>query len=122
LLPGPDQFKGCDFEAKVRRMLKTRRRMWRRRRKLRSKLLRRRLRKEDGDDEEDEEDRGRKEIGLKGGKHDRVFFYHFLTKNHLGIFVSLPPNHHGKCYPNFIKWDSNQFKKQFKKGTVYIWV
>jgi hypothetical protein len=55
----------------------------------------------------------RKEIELKGGKHNRTalqgVFYHFLTKNHLGIFV--PPNHYGKCYPNLIKWDPNQFKK-----------
>jgi hypothetical protein len=37
---------------------------------------------------------------------------------HLGIFVNLPPHHHGeKCHPNLIKWDPNQIKKR-KKVTV----
>ncbi len=26
-------------------------------------------------------------------------------QNHLDIFVSRSPNHHGKCYPNLRKWD-----------------
>ena len=64
-----------------------------------------------------EEDR---EEELNGGKHSRTallgVFYHFLTKNHLGIFVTWPPNHLEKCSPNLMKWDPNQFKKnQFKK-------
>jgi hypothetical protein len=25
----------------------------------------------------------------------------------------LTPNHHGKCYPNLIKWDPNQFIKRY---------
>jgi hypothetical protein len=103
----------------VKRRKKLRRKMWKRRRKLRSKLLRRRLRRRRKMMRRTEK---RKEIELKGGKHNRTalygVFYHFLTKNHLGIFVSLPPNHHGKFNPNFIKWDPKQFKKSNSKKKI----
>jgi hypothetical protein len=68
----------------VKRRKKLRRKMWRRR-KLWSKLLRRKMRRRRAVK--------RKEIELKGGKHNRtaVFSCHFLTESwHLCKLTSKP--------------------------------
>ncbi len=75
-----------------------RRKLWKRRRKLSKKLQRRRkLRRRRGSKVQRRRKmrrraEKRKEIELKGGKHDTIallqVFFHFLNKNHLDIFVN----------------------------------